>query len=108
VGWIAAGTGAVALGVGGVFGALALGKKGTVRDECRESGGALLCTQAGLDAASSGHTFATISNVGFGVGIVGLALGGTLLLVTKPSGAETALRVRSTASGGSLSLEGKF
>ena len=108
VGWIAAGTGAVALGAGTVFGVLAIGKKSKVDDGCTDAHGSLFCTQAGLDAARSGHTFATLANIGVAVGIVGLGVGGYLLLTTSPDGDRTALGAHAILGGGSIDVARTF
>lgn len=75
------GVGIVGVAVGTVTGILAFGKAGTAKDECPNPAD---CTQTGVDAASSGRTFGTISTVGFIVGGVGAAVGAYGLLWGKP------------------------
>lgn len=89
-GWTAGGVGAAGLVVGAVTGILVLGKKGTVSDEC--DGAA--CSKEGLEAASSGKRLATVSTVGFGVGLAGLGVGAFLLLTGSPSSTEDAIAER--------------
>jgi hypothetical protein len=78
-GYVVLGLGAAFTVAGGVTGALAFGKKGDVDDNCRGN----VCNAAGKSAGDSMKSLATISNIGFGVGIVGLAVG-TVLLVRSP------------------------
>jgi hypothetical protein len=69
--------GGVGLLVGTVFGVLALGSKSTLDSECANK----TCpakAQSDIDSLSSK---ATISTVGFGVGIAGVAVGAILLVV---------------------------
>jgi hypothetical protein len=77
------------MGVGGVAGAMALGKKGTVNRECDGA----LCSQPGLDAAEAGKRDALVSTLGFGVGIAGLTAGIVLLLTSseEPQSGKSAL-----------------
>jgi hypothetical protein len=71
------GTGVV---LGSVFGLMALGKKGTVDDECS---GTVCRSEEGRSAGETGATFATVSTVGFVVGVLGIGTGVTLLLLQK-------------------------
>jgi hypothetical protein len=79
IGFIVAGVGIAGLAVGTVFGIKALGSKSDVDAGCVEA----RCTQAGLDAADDARSAATLSTIGLGVGIVGLAVG-TYLVLTSP------------------------
>jgi len=83
--YVALGVGIVGLGVGAVTGILALGKKSDLDDACPSS----RCAPEHQSTIDSGQTLGTISTVGFGVGIVGVALG-TVLLVTSSSSRTTA------------------
>jgi len=74
--YVAGGVGVAGIVVGSVTGILVFGKKHTVSDNC--AGGS--CNNAGLDAANSGKHLAIVSDVGFGVGLAGLAVGAILLL----------------------------
>ena len=88
VGFVVGGVGVAALVAAGVFGAVALSKKGSadepdtcVGDEEK------FCTSGGLDDVSSAKTFANLTQwVGIG-GIVVTIVGATLVL-TAPSGSE--------------------
>jgi len=81
--YVAGGIGIAGVAVGTVTGILVLGKKQTVNDNCNGSS----CNADGLAAANSGQNLATVSNVGFGVGIVGLAASAIMLLT---GGSESA------------------
>lgn len=74
--YVAGGVGLAGIAVGTVTGVLVLSKKHTVSGNC--SGAA--CNDAGLSAANSGKNLAFVSDIGFGVGIAGLALGAVFLL----------------------------
>ncbi|MGH7436804.1 MAG: hypothetical protein ACRENE_14110, partial [Polyangiaceae bacterium] len=76
--------GGVGVAVGTIFGVLAMGAKSTLDGECGPTKKA--CTkQSDIDAL---NTDAVVSDVGFGIGVAGLAIG-TVLLVTH-KGSETA------------------
>jgi hypothetical protein len=77
--WASAGTAAAGLVVGGIFGAVALSKKGTVSDNCVE----LACNTEGKDAAESGNAFGNVSTAGFVIAGVG-AIAATVLLIAAP------------------------
>lgn len=83
--YVVGGIGAAALVTGVVAGVLTLGKKSTVNSECVGKE----CTQAGVDAASSGKTLGVITTVGLITGAVGLGAA-TYLFVSAPSPAESA------------------
>lgn len=85
-GFVGLGVGAAGLVAGGIAGVIAISKKNEMEDACHRVGQELLCTSAGVDAAESGNTFATVANVGVAVGLVGVAAGAYLLL---SSGTET-------------------
>jgi hypothetical protein len=85
--WIygAGGLGAVGLVVGSITGALVLGKKGTIEDNCEGT----RCNAAGKEAADSAKSLGLVSTIGFGVGIAGLATAAVLVL-TEPKSAAAA------------------
>jgi len=74
--YVAGGVGVAGLVVGSITGILVFEKKHTVSDNC--TGGS--CNDAGLNAANGGKHLALASDVGFGVGIAGLAVSAVLLL----------------------------
>jgi hypothetical protein len=94
-GYVVLAVGGVGLGVGVVTGLLALGKKSDLDSAC---GTAKVCTPAEQDTIDSGKTLATVSTIGFGAGIVGVAVGTYLLLTSGPSSnaPATATASRST------------
>jgi hypothetical protein len=75
LGWVLEGTGVVGLGVGGFFGLRALSRWSDRKDGC--VGG---CTPAAKTAGDEAGTAATISTVGFGVGLAAIGVGTYLLL----------------------------
>jgi hypothetical protein len=81
----AGGLGAAGLVIGSITGAMVLGKKGTIDDNCDGT----RCNAAGKEAADGAQSLGLVSTIGFGVGIVGLATA-VVLLVTeaKPSSAS--------------------
>jgi hypothetical protein len=85
--WIsgAGGLGAMGLVVGSITGALVLGKKGTIEDNCEGT----RCNAAGKEAADSAKSLGLVSTIGFGVGIAGLATAAVLFL-TEPKSAAAA------------------
>jgi hypothetical protein len=104
-GFVIGGIGIAGLAVSLVAGAQALSKKDTVENECPEK----RCTDAGLDAADSGKTWITVSNVAFAVGAVGVGVGAYLVLSSGSSrGSETALGAHALPGGGALRLRGHF
>jgi hypothetical protein len=68
---------------GAATGMVTLSKKSTANANCSDDRRA--CNQAGVNANDSGKTFAMLSGVGFGVGVVGLAAGAYLLLTSRVS-----------------------
>jgi hypothetical protein len=86
--WIAFGIGSAGLAVGGVTGVMALGVRSDLVDACGPSG---QCRprdeseQARLeDDRSEYHMLGTVSGIGFGVGLAGVATG-VVLLLTSPN-----------------------
>jgi hypothetical protein len=84
--------------LGSIFGLMAIGKKGTVDDECT---GTVCRTEEGRSAGETGSTFATVSTVGFVIGVLGIGTGVTLLMLQKdvepkepPASDAARLRVR--------------
>ena len=72
--WLVGAAGLASLGVGTYFGARALAERSTSDAACKAS----VCTSAGgLDAYSSARTDARIADVALGLGVVGLAVGGS-------------------------------
>jgi hypothetical protein len=78
--WIGVGVGVVGLGLGGVTGAMALGKSSTVKDACV----GLSCPPSAKSDVEDGRTLANLSTVGFAVGVVGLAVAAVGYFVLSP------------------------
>jgi hypothetical protein len=98
--------GLASLAAGGTTGALALAQKSTVQTHCPAPRG---CDQTGLDAAQSGHTFATVSDVTFVAGGVLLVAGAALvLLYPARSAPTTGWLLAPTPGGASLGFHGSF
>jgi hypothetical protein len=96
--WLFGAAGIASLGVGTYFGARALAERSMSDQSC--TGG--VCANAlGLGAYESARSDARASDVALGVGIVGLAVGGYLLLTSHAEAPDgTALRVTATGVGG--------
>lgn len=95
--------GAIGLGVGALTGVLSIDKTGTIKQQCNPQ-----CPASQADALSSARTLATISDVGFIAGGVGVAVGvtGLILLVTHPS--KTAANVQPYFGWASGGVSGRF
>jgi hypothetical protein len=85
--YVIGGLGIVSLGVGAVFGVQAISKSKEAKDACTST-----CAASDVDTMNQAKTAAWISNVGVGLGLVGIGVGAYLLF--KPSSAEQ--RVGST------------
>ncbi len=102
----------VAFGVGGagivtgvVFGVLAAGKRSDLDDACPNK----VCPSSQESKLDSAKAFGWVSTIGFGVGIVGAAVG-TVLLFTggKTEASVRGVRVQPTLGLGSAGLTGSF
>lgn len=103
VGWIAIGVGGASLAAGLVTGILAFERRGRSDDECPNE----RCTQRGVDLNEQAKTYAWISDVAFGVGLVTAAVGVTLLL-TAPKTTAVRLTPTFTATAAGLSATATF
>lgn len=74
--YVLGGIGVAGLAVGGVTGAMVLGKKGTIEEHCTGK----LCDAEGKDAADAAQTLGLVSTIGFGVGALGVGVASVLLL----------------------------
>lgn len=77
--YIGFGVGAAGLVVGGVTGFLSMSKTNSAKDDCTNN----KCPSSTKDDIDSAKTLATVSNIGFGVAIVGAGVGVIGLLTSK-------------------------
>lgn len=93
--WIVGGAGVAALGLGTYFGARALAERSVSDASCA---GSVCSNPTGLSAYESARSDARVADVALGIGVVALAVGGALLLISRSdSHPRTALRI--TAAG---------
>lgn len=78
--YIAGGVGAAGLITFGIFGAMAANRWSTIQDEC----GSKPCPESKRDYIEGGQTQQRIANVGLVIGIIGVATGVTLFVLSKP------------------------
>jgi hypothetical protein len=102
--------GGVGLVVGSVFGVLALGTKSTLDSACHTK---TTCPSSSQSDINSLGTNATVSTIGFGVGVVGVALGAILLATShgsdsQPPSAVVAPRFAPWVGLGAAGVEGSF
>ena len=104
LGYVLGGVGVAGLVVGGITGIMALGDASTADEHCWDTP-TKGCDQEGVDANSSGKTLATVSTVGFVMGVLGVGVGTYLILSNDGDGAsETALVTKGGPTGGHVSL----
>jgi hypothetical protein len=104
LGLVSGGVGVVGIGVGSVFGAIAMGKNNSASGHCNGT----VCDAPTVSTLNDARTDATVSTVAFAAGGVLLAAG-VVLYLTAPRGAPTAGLVLSPGAGGSvagLTLQG--
>lgn len=105
IGFVAIGVGAVGVGVGSYFGLHAASQAADADKHCQGS----VCTQQGLDGYDNARGSAMISNVAFGVGLAGIAVGTYFVLSSRSNsshGDEASLQLR--IAPGQASLGGSF
>jgi hypothetical protein len=85
--FVALGIGGVGVAVGTVFGILALGTKSSLDSACMSKNSCPASSQPDIDALS---TRATVSNIGFAVGVVGVVTGAVLLITSQSGDARPA------------------
>ena len=94
--------GGVGVAVGSVFGILALDTKSTLDSQCSNK----VCPQSSQSDIDSLGSRATIANVGFGVGLVGLAVG--VVLLATSHGVEAHAAAAPWIGVGAAGLRGRF
>lgn len=109
LGGVITGVGVVGLGVGGVFGLMALGKKSDASANCTSD--FQRCTSVGLGQVDDAKSLGTVSTVAFIAGGV-LAVGGLVLVLTAPKGEKPAPTVHAAmgapGAAAGLTLGGTF
>ena len=101
---VAFAAGGVGVALGSVFGLMAAGKKSSLDQVC-QSKNCPTTSQGDIDAM---NTDATVSTVGFSVGLVGVGVGIVLLMVRPGEGSASPSSVGLTVGPGSLGLSGAF
>lgn len=79
VGYGVAGAGVASLTIGAAFGVAAIGKRDDIGPRCVQN----VCTPDGASLRDDARTYATVSTVTFGIGIVATAVGGYLIATGK-------------------------
>ena len=111
LGWVIGGAGVAAVGVGSYFGLRAIAKRKDSDNKCPTD---TTCSGNGVDLNNQAKTAAWVSNVSFGIGLVGIAIGTYLIWATPASATnQTAklprvptLDVGATSNGGQISMRG--
>ena len=100
--YVAGGAGAAGFLTFGVFGLLANSSYSSLEEDCPSG----RCPPGRTDEIDAGRRYQLIANVGLGVGIVGLAAGTTLFVLSskEPEQAQTAVRI----TPGTVSIERRF
>jgi hypothetical protein len=108
---IATGAAGVALlGIGAGFGLDARSKWSSAREQCGDGPSPLPCTAEGVSLRESASRSATLSTVAAAAGVVALATGVTLYVVTRPRERPAAITVVPALGPGTaaVSLQGGF
>jgi len=79
--YVAGGIGAAGLTTGIIAGLVALGKKGTIEDNCPERA----CNAEGREAVDAGQSAALVSTIGFTIGIAGAGATVALFMLSRPA-----------------------
>jgi hypothetical protein len=96
--YVGFGLGGVGLLAGGITGALAFSKASSAKDQCTSN----VCPSGAQSDIDGSKTMGTISTIGFGVGVAGVAVGVVGLLISKPATAANAAPARAARTGGTL------
>lgn len=109
--WIGFGVGAAGLITGTVTGLMTLSKASSAKSQCEGN----VCQPSAQSDIDSGKTLGMVSNIGFGVGIAGVAVGVITLLASPKEAPPTpaaasgrSLRVVPVVGVGSFGLNGSF
>jgi hypothetical protein len=93
LGYVLLGVGGAGIVVGSVFGGLALGTKSTLDNACPTKTACPPSSQDDIDALANR---ATISTIGFGVGVAGVLVGSVLLATSRGESAQAVAEPRGT------------
>jgi hypothetical protein len=104
--YVGFGLGAVGIGVGSVTGLMAISKANAVKDECVDN----KCPPSTEDDLDASKTFGTISTIGFGVGLAGIALGiwGLMSSGGSPEKPPTSARLEPVIGNRFVGVRGAF
>lgn len=106
IGFIAGGIG---IGVGAVFGVLSLSKTSGLKSQgCVMNHTNCHTSQAAIDDYNSANTFGWVSNIGFGVGAAGAAVGVIGLVVGTKKSAPNTAHLQLFATPSRVGLSGSF
>ncbi|WP_437478934.1 hypothetical protein WME75_31490 [Sorangium sp. So ce1014] len=108
--FVAGGVGVAGVVTGSIFGLIASARWGRAQDDhCRT---ATLCDDQGVALVGDARSAATLSNIGFVVGGVGLAAGVALFVTSLGDAEPAAARIMVTpavgTTGGGLGIQGRF
>lgn len=110
VGYVVGGLGVAALGVGSVFGVMALSNYSKAEDQC--SSGSCPDRPKAVDTVDRANTQAWVANAGLGLGLVGVAAGAYLIFIappkkpSAPAGPSVGVTLAPGVAG--LGLSGRF
>jgi hypothetical protein len=104
--YIAGGVGVVGIGMFGIFGLMNNSTHSELKDSCPNQ----ICPSNKADLIDSGKRQQTFANVGLGIGVVGLAAGVTLFVLSSPSKKESSsAKITDIRVGpGSVVVGGRF
>jgi hypothetical protein len=106
--YIGLGIAVFGVGVGSIFGGIALGNKSNLDSVCQNK----TCPSSSSDDISTLSRNATISTIGFGVGIVGLGVAVVDFIIAKPhvveTGSQAGIRIDPMIGPGSAGISGRF
>jgi hypothetical protein len=103
--YVGFGVGAAGIAVGSVAGVMSLSKTSSARERCVED----RCSPAASDDIDAARTLATVSNIGFGIGVAGAAVGVYALLTSnRERPAQKARRVEPLVGARFVGVRGAF
>jgi|GEM_PF-1332957 len=102
-GWVAFGVGGAGLGFGAATGIMMLDAQGKLEDQC-----GIACPASASDDLARFRATRTLSSVGYGVGLVGVAVGVYLLLSADEKKVSVSADVGVWSNGHVLGVQGAF